>query len=54
MVAARIQWEESPVYQGEGVVLYAQRVERADRRTIPWSISDDPFPGAPAGRRENF
>ena len=44
MVAARIQWEESPVYQGEGVVLYAQR-GGAGRppRTIPWSISDDPF-----------
>ena len=35
MVAARIQWEESPVYQGEGVVLYAQRVERADRPDDP-------------------
>ena len=33
--AARIQWEESPVYQGEGVVLYAQRVERADRPDDP-------------------
>lgn len=28
-IAARIAWEESPVYEGEGVVLYAQRVEPA-------------------------
>lgn len=25
-----IQWEESPSIRGRGVVLYAQRVERAD------------------------
>ena len=35
MVAARIQWEESPVYQGEGVVLYADRVEQTDAPEDP-------------------
>ena len=55
MVAARIQWEESTVYRGggRGPLRPAGGAGRA-ARTIPWSISDDPFPGAPAGRRENF
>jgi uncharacterized membrane protein YcgQ (UPF0703/DUF1980 family) len=30
-VTALIQFEESPVYEGEGVVLYAQNVEKAQR-----------------------
>mgnify|MGYP000271872582 CR=1 FL=1 len=34
-VTARIQWEDAPVYDGEGVVLYAQSVEPADRPEDP-------------------
>ena len=34
-VTAEIKWEESPVYDGEGVVLYAQSVEKAERPEDP-------------------
>ena len=34
-VTACIQWENAPVYDGEGVVLYAQSVEPADRPEDP-------------------
>jgi len=34
-VTAAIQWEDAPVYDGEGVVLYAQSVEKAERPEDP-------------------
>ena len=34
-VTARIQWEKASVYDGEGVVLYAQSVEPAERPEDP-------------------
>lgn len=34
-VTAEIKWEEAKVYDGEGVVLYAQSVEKADRPEDP-------------------
>ena len=35
MVRAEIRWEQADVYEGEGVVLYAQAVEPADRPEDP-------------------
>ena len=35
MVTAEIRWEEASVYDGEGVVLYAQSVEKAQRPEDP-------------------
>ena len=29
-LTAEIQWEDAPVYDGEGVVLYAKSVEKAE------------------------
>ena len=34
-VTAQIRWEDSPVYEGEGVVLYAQQVSPAQRPEDP-------------------
>ena len=34
-VTAQIRWEHADVYEGEGVVLYAQRVDRAQRPEDP-------------------
>ena len=34
-VTAEIRWEEASVYEGEGVVLYARRVEKAQRPEDP-------------------
>ncbi|MCF2596315.1 GTP-binding protein [Pseudoflavonifractor phocaeensis] len=34
-VTAEIKWEEAAVYEGEGVVLYAQSVEKAERPEDP-------------------
>ncbi len=34
-VTAQIQWEQADVYEGEGVVLYAQSVEKAERPQDP-------------------
>ena len=34
-VTAEIRWENAPVYDGEGVVLYAQSVEKAERPEDP-------------------
>jgi len=34
-VTAEIRWEDADVYDGEGVVLYAQNVEKADRPEDP-------------------
>jgi uncharacterized membrane protein YcgQ (UPF0703/DUF1980 family) len=34
-VTAQIRWEQAPVYDGEGVVLYAQSVTAADRPQEP-------------------
>ncbi len=34
-VSAQIQWEQADVYEGEGVVLYAQSVEKAERPQDP-------------------
>lgn len=34
-ITAEIKWEEAKVYDGEGVVLYAQSVEKADRPEDP-------------------
>ena len=38
-VHAVIRWEQADVYEGEGVVLYANRVEQAGPRRIPWCTS---------------
>ena len=34
-VTAQIRWEQAAVYDGEGVVLYAQSVEKAQRPEDP-------------------
>ena len=44
MVTAQIRWEHAAVYEGEGVVLYAQSVEKAEAPKIPWFISVDFHP----------
>ena len=35
MVTAQIRWEHAAVYEGEGVVLYAQSVEKAEAPKDP-------------------